>query len=278
MESLVSLTELDLSHNDLKDSGVQLLVARLRSPHCKLQTLRLADCKLTEESCKAVASAMETLVSLTELDLSNNDLKDSGVQPLSAGLSSPQCKLQTLRLSGCLITHEGCSLFNSALKSNPSFLKQLDLSYNHPGDSGVRELTERLNDPNSKLETFRYDSGGKCRIKPGPRKYACELTLDPNTAHRRLSLSEGNRKVTRVDQQQPYPDHPERFDSFSQVLCREVLTGRCYWEFESSGGWVFIAVAYKSTPRTQRSGIDSEFGFNGKSWRLDCSVFLCQIT
>ena len=63
--------------------------------------------------------------------------------------------MSCFRLSHCLITHEGCSFLASALKSNPSYLKQLDLSYNHPGDSGVRELTDRLNDPNCKLETFR---------------------------------------------------------------------------------------------------------------------------
>ena len=61
---------------------------------------------------------------------------------------------------------------------------------------------------------------------------ACELTLDPNTANRGLSLSEDNRKVTLVREQQSYPDHPERFDCWPQVLCRESLTGRCYWEVE----------------------------------------------
>ncbi|XP_062396037.1 protein NLRC5-like [Sardina pilchardus] len=269
LQSLVSLTELDLSHNDLKESGVRLLSKRLSSPHCKLQTLRLAGCKLTEESCKAVASALQSSISLKELDLSDNDLKDSGVQLLSTGASSPHCKLQTLRLSGCLITHKGCSLLSSALKSNP-YLKQLDLSYNHPGDSGVRELTDRLNDPNCKLETFRYDHGGECRIKPGPRKYACELTLDPNTAHPDLSFSEGNRKVTRVSEVQPYPDHPERFDRWVQVLCREGLTGRCYWEAEWSGDKANIAVAYKSIQRKGESD-DTDFGRNAKSWRLHCS-------
>ncbi|XP_062396070.1 stonustoxin subunit beta-like, partial [Sardina pilchardus] len=159
---------------------------------------------------------------------------------------------------------------SSALKSNPSYLKQLDLSYNHPGDSGVRELTDRLDDPNCKLETFRYDHGGECRIKPGPRKYACELTLDPNTAHKKLSLSEGNRKVTRVSERQPYPDHPERFDSCVQVLCREGLTGRCYWEAEWSGDTADIAVAYKSIQRKGDSD-DCAFGWNAKSWRLLCS-------
>ncbi|XP_042559460.1 NACHT, LRR and PYD domains-containing protein 12-like [Clupea harengus] len=173
LQSSVSLTELDLTNNDLKDSGIQLLSAGLSNPHCTLQTLRLADCKLTEESCKAVASALQSSVSLTELDLTNNDLKNSGIQLLSAGLSSPHCKLQTLRLSHCLISHEGCSFLASALKLNPSYLKQLDLSYNHPGDSGVRELTGRLNDPNCNLKTFRYDHGGEFRIKPGPRKCEC---------------------------------------------------------------------------------------------------------
>ncbi|XP_031421488.1 NLR family CARD domain-containing protein 3-like isoform X2 [Clupea harengus] len=165
------LRELDLSHSDLQQSG-EMLGSALQSPNCKLETLSLADCKLTEESCKALASSLQSSVSLTELDLTNSELKDYGIQLLSAGLSSPHCILQKLRLSGCLITHQGCSFLASALKSNPSYLKQLDLSYNHPGDSGVRELTDRLNDPNCKLENFRYGHGGEFRIKPGPRK--CE--------------------------------------------------------------------------------------------------------
>ncbi|KAK1784197.1 hypothetical protein P4O66_003970, partial [Electrophorus voltai] len=78
---------------------------------------------------------------------------------------------------------------------------------------------------------------------------ACDLTLDPNTAHTRLSLSEGNRKVTCVwEQQQSYPDHPERFDYWYQVVCRESLTGRCYWEVEWSGR-ADISVTYKGISR-----------------------------
>ncbi|KAG9332000.1 hypothetical protein JZ751_016276, partial [Albula glossodonta] len=73
---------------------------------------------------------------------------------------------------------------------------------------------------------------------------SCQLTLDPNTAHRNLRLSEGNREVKYVEETQPYPDHPERFDCWEQVLCREGLSGRCYWEAEWSGDGVVIAVSY----------------------------------
>ncbi|XP_064846147.1 tripartite motif-containing protein 16-like [Oncorhynchus masou masou] len=97
-------------------------------------------------------------------------------------------------------------------------------------------------------------------------QYSCQLTLDPNTAHKQLSLSEGNRKVTYKDQDQPYPDQPDRFTNYYQVLCREGLSGRCYWEVEWSG-YVDIAVSYKDISRTETDG---GFGDNDKSWSLLC--------
>ncbi|XP_067109834.1 stonustoxin subunit beta-like [Osmerus mordax] len=115
------------------------------------------------------------------------------------------------------------------------------------------------------------DHGGECWIKPGLLKawrYACELTLDPNTANRILSLSEENRKVTWRREEQPYPDHPERFDYCPQVLCREGLSGRCYWEAEWSGV-VHIAVTYKGISR-RGWGDDCVLGWNNKSWSLRC--------
>uniref|UniRef100_A0A8C8IZ51 Tripartite motif-containing protein 16-like n=1 Tax=Oncorhynchus tshawytscha TaxID=74940 RepID=A0A8C8IZ51_ONCTS len=95
-------------------------------------------------------------------------------------------------------------------------------------------------------------------------QYSCQLTLDPNTAHTHLSLSEGNRKVTCTGQVQPYPDHPDRFTNQYQVLCREGLSGRCYWEVERTGV-VVTAVSYKDISRTET---DSGFGLNNKSWSL----------
>ncbi|XP_042559862.1 NACHT, LRR and PYD domains-containing protein 3-like [Clupea harengus] len=269
LQSPNSLTELDLWNNDLGDSGVQLLSNGLSSPHCKLQTLRLAECTLTDKSCGIVATLLQSPNSLTELDLWNNDLGDSGVQLLSNGLSSPHCKLQALRLSDCLISEKGCICLASALSSNPSHLKELDLSYNHPGESGLKLLSVRLEDPVCKLEKLRTDPASVSRARPRLLRYACELTLDSNTASRYISLSERNRKVTSTCRKQQYPHHSERFDKRPQVLCREGLSGRCYWEVEWSGSGACIAVAYKSIKR--EGGDDSSLGLNDKSWSLEYS-------
>ncbi|KAJ8246639.1 hypothetical protein GJAV_G00253760 [Gymnothorax javanicus] len=101
-------------------------------------------------------------------------------------------------------------------------------------------------------------------------QYSSLLTLDSNTVNKGLRLSEGNREVTCVEQIQSYPDHPERFDSWPQVLCREGLSGCCYWEAEWSGGGVYIAVSYKEISR-KGVGHDCVLGRNNKSWALCCS-------
>ncbi|XP_026135053.1 NACHT, LRR and PYD domains-containing protein 3 isoform X1 [Carassius auratus] len=260
------LRELDLSNNDLQDSGVKLLCAGLKGSLCQLNILRLVLCNLTGQCCESLSSALQSLNSfLRELDLSNNDLLDSGVKILFNGLKKSHCQLNILRLSGCMVTEEGCCYVMSVLSSNPSLLKELDLSYNHLRESEVK----LLNHPNCTLEKINVAHGGEFRILAGLRKYACHLTLDPNTAHTCLILSEENRQVTRVREDQSYPEHPDRFDECPQVLCRESLSGRCYWEAEWSG-YAFISVTYKEVSRKGASD-DCVFGFNENSWSLICS-------
>ncbi|KAM9399086.1 uncharacterized protein ACWYII_031441 isoform 1-T1 [Salvelinus alpinus] len=266
------LRELDLSYNDLRDRGVELLCVGLTSPLCNIQTLVLGQCGLTEGCCSDLASVLSSPNSqLNQLELRNNDLQDSGVTLLSAGLEDPDCKLHTLGLSGCLVTEEGCAALSSALRSNPSLLKELDLSYNHPGASAGGLLSAALVDPTYKLMKLNVDHGVECRLKSGLRKYACHLTLDPNTAHPNLILSEGNRKMTLMEEKQHYEDHPDRFDCLYQVLCREGLSGgRYYWEVEMEGGMADIGVVYKGMKRKGWED-DSWIGSNRKSMCLLCS-------
>ncbi|XP_059371294.1 E3 ubiquitin/ISG15 ligase TRIM25-like [Carassius carassius] len=140
----------------------------------------------------------------------------------------------------------------------------------------LRESVHQLRD---KLEDFCKEELKKIsdrvtftNIVPRTRndflQYSRQLTLDPNTVNNYICLSESNRVITVGNRPQYYPDHPERFD-VNQVLCRESVYGRCYWEIEWSGS-VFISVSYKSISR-KGTGHECVFGYNDQSWNLDCS-------
>uniref|UniRef100_A0A3Q4I334 B30.2/SPRY domain-containing protein n=1 Tax=Neolamprologus brichardi TaxID=32507 RepID=A0A3Q4I334_NEOBR len=236
----------------------------------------LSGCNLSERSCEALRSVLiSKCFSVEELDLSNNDLQDSGVKLQSAGLKSPNCSLKSLSLSGCLITEERCTSLASAVSSNPSHLRELDLSYNHPGDSGMKLLSAGQKEPGWRLDNLRKHDAEERQTSGN----SCQLTIDTNTVNTKLQLSDNNRKVTRVEEVQSYPDHPDRFD-VHQLLCRNGLTGRCYWEVEWRGD-VFISVSYRIIRRKGDSN-DCLFGHNDQSWSLYCTnngpVYVCHDT
>ncbi|XP_063048851.1 protein NLRC3-like [Engraulis encrasicolus] len=152
MMAAMPMDEFDLKKYKTSDEGRRRLVPAVRS--CKKALL--ADCRLTAKSCEIVASALKAPRSLLrELDMSHNNMQDSGVKHLSSGLRNSNCKLETLRLSACGITGKGCELLASALTANPAHLKELDLSSNHLKEAQLRTLQSIKENPESALEILR---------------------------------------------------------------------------------------------------------------------------
>ncbi|KAM9469285.1 tripartite motif-containing protein 16-like isoform 1-T1 [Clarias gariepinus] len=155
----------------------------------------------------------------------------------------------------------------------PSFTVNQHLSFD-----GVRKS---LSDLKKRVEEICEEEFNKIRpqvaafqiLQPKNREeflqYFCYLTLDPTTAHHQLILSEKNRSVTRSETHQQYSDQPERFNYWEQVLCKESVCGRCYWEVEWSGV-VSISVAYEEISRKE-TGHECLLGYNSQSWTLLCS-------
>ncbi|XP_035377470.1 NACHT, LRR and PYD domains-containing protein 12-like isoform X2 [Electrophorus electricus] len=181
------LKNLDLSDNKLGDLGVRVLPELLSHKNCQIEYLRLEKCNITWKSCKTLlhASSQESW-SLRTLDLSDNDLQDSGVKQLAYELSTPCCKIQKLRLASCRFTMRGFSALASALRSNPTSLHELDLSSNFPDVSAMRQLLSALRKPNCALRTLRVD---KCCLS----SEVCgsmSTTLSQNATLRELSLND----------------------------------------------------------------------------------------
>ncbi|XP_013769826.1 protein NLRC3-like [Pundamilia nyererei] len=264
-------SEKDLDVFDLKKySASEEALLRLLPVVKASNKALLSGCNLSERSLETLSSVVSSQSSsLKELDLSNNNLQDSGVKLLCVGIGSQHCKLETLRLTGCNLTETSCEDLSTVVSSQSSSLRELDMSNNDLQDSGVKLLCAGIASQHCKLEKLRVEPAGVRWLRPGLRKYSCQLTIDKNTVHRNLKLSDNNRKVTYVKEVQSYPDHPDTFDVYPQLLCRNGLSRRCYWEVEWRGR-VEISVSYRRIRRKEHTN-DCVFGRNDHSWSLNCS-------
>nr|XP_055038885.1 ribonuclease inhibitor-like [Misgurnus anguillicaudatus] len=195
------LRELNLRQNDPGVSGVKQISDLLKDPHCTLETLNLCNCQVTDEGFCDLASALRSNPSshLRELNLSDNDPGVSGVKQISDLLKDPHCTLETLDLCGCEVTDEGFCDLASALRSNPSsHLRELHLSDNNPGVSGVKQISDLLKDPKCTLKTLDLSH---CKVTDeGFCDLASALRSNPSSHLRELNLSGNNPGVSGVKQ------------------------------------------------------------------------------
>ncbi|XP_062398980.1 tripartite motif-containing protein 16-like isoform X2 [Sardina pilchardus] len=211
---------------------------------------------------KAEVSRAEGLLKQLEQEIAEMKRRDAEMEQLSHTddhihfLKSVQLVSAKLESKDSLSFHVNQGLSFEAVKKSVSSLKgQLEEFCEEEVmkiSAAVNEVQAIYTEPTTREEFLQY---------------SCHFTLDPDTAHRNITLSEGNRRMVWRAEPLSYPDHLERFDEWSQVLCREGVDGRCYWEVEWSGGWINLAVSYKSISR--KGDVENcWFGYNDQSWRL----------
>ncbi|XP_014032668.2 tripartite motif-containing protein 16 isoform X1 [Salmo salar] len=227
-----------------------------------LEKLHTEAKELIKAQAKAQVSRAEGLLEQLEQEIAELKRKDTELEQLSH-------------------TEDHIHFLQVTSYSNPSVSSDLPAIVVSPHQY-FGDVSEAVSELREKLQGFLKGQWTKISsavntvdvlLPPEPNtreqflQYSCQLTLDPNTAHCNLSLSDGNKKMT-AKPGRSYLDHPDRFTDRCQVLCSEGLSGRCYWEVERSGNGVSIAASYKDIKRT--GGNDSELGFNDKSWSLQC--------
>ncbi|XP_073678507.1 uncharacterized protein [Garra rufa] len=266
------LKELELSFFRPSTLEIQQLFSLLADPHFKLETLRIVHIRrLQAASLETLSSALGSC-SLKSLDLSMCSLTDSSVELLSAGLSNPGCKLEILRMTHCRITEAGAACLARALSSNPSNMQEIDLSLNPVKGPGFDQLRSVLEDPTTRLEKLIVDGLEEQLDMETLHQYACQMTWDPNTASSSVQVSEKDEALVLPRRKpEPVPQHPERFINQDQIMSREGLSSRHFFQLEWYGRWATIGLAYKDISRKGSSAACS-IGLNNKSWGIFVST------
>ncbi|XP_048018266.1 tripartite motif-containing protein 16-like [Megalobrama amblycephala] len=221
--------------------------------------------QMIREQEKAEVSRAEGLLKRLEQEIDDLSRRDAGLKQLLHTddhihfIQIFQTLFEPLESTGIpRVTSSSVHLYNDVRKSVSQLKEKLEMFCKEEMEKICGQVTYiniiPSNEPKTREEFLQYSH---------------QLTLDRNTANKHVHLSEDKTVSTYTDTEQPYPHHPHRFDSWPQVLCRESVCGRCYWEVEWSGE-VTISVSYKSIRRKGKGG-DCSFGLNDQSWRLFCS-------
>ncbi|XP_077379228.1 NACHT, LRR and PYD domains-containing protein 3-like isoform X2 [Festucalex cinctus] len=183
------LKELDLGYNSITDTGVKMLMGAMASPSCKLKRLSLLCCGVTAQGCRYLANALKKDCRLKELDLSGNNLGDSGLKHLAEGLEFPHCCLEELKISQCNFGHKGCCALAMALQKNSRYMKVLNLAINAIGDEGAIELFKRYDI--SQLHKLEMNRCGitmlSCKHIGDALKFANSNLVELNLSNNRLT-------------------------------------------------------------------------------------------
>ncbi|RVE75036.1 hypothetical protein OJAV_G00012780 [Oryzias javanicus] len=256
-------SEEDLEEFNLqKYSGSEEALLRLLPVIKVSNKALLRDCNLSERSCSALSSVLSSQSSrLRVLDLSYNYLQDSGVKLLSAGLENPHCKLETLRFVNCSLSEISCEALVSALKKNPSTLKELDLGGNNLQDSGVFHLCDFLQNSDCRLETLRLKNCRLTKTSCAALVSALKSSLSNLTE---LDLRGNNLQDLDVDQLQDLVESPNskllilRVDNLKSSLLSEENENTCS--------------SFTPAVNPQRNGVSYSFRFSGSG------LFQCSLT